>query len=98
MIVIRITWHYSHMNFNKARKLFTEVKIPQTNLLRGARGYEAVTGTGYTMALEWEFDRLSDYETFREQFNKLPENIEIFRDYPESNVQTTEIWKEFHKS
>jgi hypothetical protein len=93
MIVIRYTWHYQDTDFQKARKMFTVVKVPQTNLLRGARGYESVTGTSYTLALEWEFESLSDWEKFSAQFFGLPENIELFRNYPEANIQTTEVWK-----
>jgi hypothetical protein len=92
MIVIRFTWHYQEANFEKARKMFSEVKMPEPSLLRGARGYESVTGTANTLALEWEFDSLSDWEKFSEQFFALPGNVELFRDHPEAHIQTTEVW------
>jgi hypothetical protein len=98
MIVIRYTWCYQKTSFQKARKMFTEVKVPQTNLLRGTRAYESVTGTGYMLALEWEFESLSDWEKFSAQFFGLPENVELLRNYPEANVQTTEVWRELSQS
>ena len=71
-----------------------EVKAPKSSALRGSRDYEAKTGPGNTLALEWEFDSLADWEAFLSQFGAVRENVEKFRRWDELVLggATVEIW------
>jgi hypothetical protein len=93
MFVVRYTWQFQDATFAKARKLFTGVQPPETNLLRGARDYEAVTGVNNTLALEWEFDNLQDWEKFSAMFFADPKIAKQLSEWPDAEISTTEIWK-----
>jgi hypothetical protein len=93
MVVIRYTWHVSTPQYAEARKAWTEVRPPKS-ALRRARTYEARTGLARTLALEWEFDSLKDWEEFLPQFGALPENADPFRRWNElvPGGATIEVW------
>ena len=93
MFVIRYTWHFRYTSFVKARKLFPLIQPPETTLLRGVRAYESLTGAANTLALEWEFDSLQDWEKFSALFFADPKNAEPLREYPDAETSTLEIWK-----
>jgi len=83
MVVIRHTWHIEAPRFEEARKVFMEVKLPESKALRGVRGYRSRTGLANTLALEWEFESLAEWEEFSAQFGALPENAALFRKWAE---------------
>ena len=93
MVVIRYTWHIE-AHFEEARKVWMEVRTPESSALRGFRGYQARTGLTNTLALEWEFESLADWEAFLPQFAALPANAEKLRRWDElvPGGATVEIW------
>ncbi len=78
---------------NKAREASLKISPPQASKLRGYRFYECSVGPGDTMALEWDFDCLADYEEFLTLFFAAPENAEGLSQWPDSVSSTTEIWE-----
>ena len=94
MIVVRYTWHVE-ANFAEVRKLFMEITMPEVSALRGGRGYQAKTGLDRTLALEWEFDSLADWEKFVPQFWGNPANADKFRRWNEltNAAATIEVWE-----
>ena len=93
MVVIRMTWHIG-AHFEEARKLFTEIKPPESSALRGGRAYQSRTGLENTLALEWEFESLAKWAEFLPQFAALPQNADKFRKWNELVPvgATIEIW------
>jgi hypothetical protein len=93
MIVVRYTWHIE-ANFEEARKVWMEVKPPESSALHGGRAYQSRTGQEHTLALEWEFDSLAKWEEFLPQFAALPENADKFRRWNElvPGGATVEVW------
>ena len=94
MIVVRYTWHIEAPRYEEVCKLFTSMGVPEAGTLRGVRGYQARTGVTNTLALEWEFDSLGDWERFWEQFAAVPENVEKLRRWDElvPGSGTCEVW------
>ena len=95
MIVVRYTWqNIPASHFEEARKLWMEIGPPESSVLRGVRDYLSKTGPGNTLALEWEFDSLADWEAFLSQFAAVPEYADKFRRWDElvPNAATIEIW------
>ncbi len=93
MFVIRYTWQFRDANMVKARQVFTAIHPPETTLLRGARGYESVTGNSNTLALEWEFESLQDWEKFGGFFFTDPKIAGLLSEWPDAEISTREIWK-----
>jgi len=93
MIVVRYTWHIG-AHFQEVRKVWGEIKLPESSPLRAYRGYLARTGYNKTIALEYEFESLADWEAFLPQLFALPANAEAFRRWDElvPNGATVEIW------
>jgi hypothetical protein len=59
------------------------VKPPEAKGLRGYRTYSSRTGQTNTIALEWEFDSLAEWEQFMPHFATAPVNAELFRKWDE---------------
>ena len=76
------------------RKLFTEIGPPESSALRACRCYQSRTGLTNTLALEWEFESLAEWEGFLPQFSALPENADKFRKWNElvPAGATVEVW------
>lgn len=93
MVVIRMTWHIE-AHFEEVRKLFTEIRPPESSPLCGGRAYQSRTGLTNTLALEWEFESLAKWEEFLPQFRALPENADKFRRWNElvRGGSTVEVW------
>jgi hypothetical protein len=94
MVVVRYTWHYQSSRFGKAQQLVQEANVPEASALRGWRAYRSRTGTTNTVALEWEFESLADWEAFAAQFFALPANADYFRKWMEVEPSsgTCEVW------
>jgi len=93
MVVIRMTWHIG-AHFEEVRKLWIEIKPPESSPLRAYRGYEARTGLTNTLALEYEFESLAAWEEFLPQLFALPANADKLRRWAElvPGGATVEIW------
>ena len=92
MVVIRMTWHIE-AHFEEVRKLFTEIRPPESSPLVGGRAYQSRTGQEHTLALDWEFEP-GQWEEFMPQFGALPENADKFRRWNElvRGGSTVEVW------
>jgi hypothetical protein len=95
MVVIRREWRYLASRFSQARQVVMDGKMPESSVLRGWRVYASRTGAGNTIALEWEFESLANWEEFSAQFFAMPENAEVFRKWLEiePSSETTEVWE-----
>lgn len=94
MVVIRMSWHVDSPHMDEALKAMRASKPPKGSVLRGGRLYRARTGHHNTLAVEWEFDSLADWETFSAQLFASPENAPFFRRWAELAPlgSTTEVW------
>jgi hypothetical protein len=95
MIVVRFTWHYQGTRFATAQRLVTEPSMPESTALRGWRVYRSRTGLQDTIALEWEFENLADWEGFSAEFFALPANVEFFRKWREVEPDSSicDVWE-----
>lgn len=94
MIVIRYTWHIDASHMEEVRKLFLAIQPPPASALRQGRGYQSRTGVENTLALEWEFESLAEWEAFLPQFSAYPPNADKFRRWGElvPGSATIEVW------
>ena len=97
MIVVRYTWQIG-AHFEEVRKVWSEIRVPESSPLRAYRSYQSRTGYNKTLALEYEFESLADWEAFLAQLFTLPANADKFRRWDElvPGGAMVEIWDLTH--